>query len=88
MLTLLFTALLLLAFAIGWVVGLFHNKTDRTMKIIIFYLSRCRLSRRRLLRFPRTLRKFYRVLKKRRSLLFLKMKRKYQESKTPSQPQT
>lgn len=85
MLTLLFIALLFLAGALGWVIGLFHNKTDRTMKIIIFYLSRCRLSRRRLLRLPCTLRKFYRVLKKRRSLLFLKMKKKYQESKTPPQ---
>jgi len=86
MLILILTSLTLLALIIGWIIGLFHRKTDRTMKIIIFYLSRCRLNRRHLLRLPRTLKKFHCVLKKRPSLLFLKMRRKYRESKTLFQP--
>ncbi len=69
------TGLILLIFMliIFSIIGLFHRKTGKLMRVVFFYLRRLRANRRNIKKFPSIIRKFFPVLRRRRGRgLFLK----------------
>lgn len=62
------------------IIGVFHKKVGRIMKMINFYIIRLRLTRRNINKLPKTAKKFYPVLRHRRGLFLKKLFQNYQKN--------
>ncbi len=80
------TILVLLALLVGYIIGLFHKRTDGVMKIIFFYLRRLRPTRPNLKKLPKTAKKAPPVIRQKGKLLWRKMSGRYQGHKQTSKP--
>jgi len=71
--------LIILAFILFSIIGVFNKKIGRFMKMITYYLKSLRLTKRNILKLPKTAKKFYPVLRRRRRLLVIKLFKNYQK---------
>jgi len=75
-----FLILLICALILFKIIGIFNKKIGNLMKVIFFYLWRLRVSKDNLKKLPRSARKIYPVLKRRRSLFIKKLFKNYQSN--------
>jgi|GEM_PF-2196842 len=73
--------LIILAFILFSVIGIFNKKIGRFMKMITYYLKNLRLTKRNIVKLPKTAKKFYPVLRRRRRLFVIKLFQNYQKNK-------
>lgn len=65
--------LLVSLFILFSIIGLFHKPIGEWMAVIRFYLKKIRANKKNLKKLPKTVKKFYRVLRYHRSLFKLKL---------------
>jgi hypothetical protein len=59
------------------IIGIFNKKIGNIMKVVFFYLKRLQANKKNLKKLPRSVRKIYPVLKRRRSLFIKKLFENY-----------
>ncbi len=72
---------IILAFILFSIIGIFNKKIGRFMRMIIFYLKNLRLTKRNIYKLPKTAKKIYPVLRRRRTLFINKLFQNYQKNK-------
>lgn len=73
--------LIILAFILFSLIGIFNKKIGRFMRMITFYLKNLRPTKRNIYKLPKTAKKIYPVLRRRRTLFISKLFRNYQKNK-------
>ncbi len=73
--------LIILAFILFSIIGIFNKKIGRFMRMITFYLKNLRLTKRNITKLPKTAKKIYPVLRRRRTLFIIKLFQNYQKNK-------
>ena len=80
------TILVLLALLVGYIIGLFHKRTDGVMKIIFFYLRHLRPNPSNFRKLPKTAKKAPLIIRHRGKLLWRKMSERYHVHKQANKP--
>jgi len=75
--------LIILAFILFSIIGVFNKKIGQFMKMVTYYLKNLRLTKRNIVKLPKTAKKIYPVLRRRRSLFVIKLFQNYQKNKKP-----